>query len=111
MFKIVKNDKLFNNLIFPTKSSYLNYLPFMNKIISNRHFNFSKSYRDSISNLNPDDPFPKYDKKDFYDEHDLIINIGEKETYKGMLIICPTPIGNLNDISIRQYDVVLSSFH
>ena len=63
-------------------------------------FNFAKTYREYKTNANPDDPFPKYDKKDFYDEQDLIINIGEKETFKGMLVICPTPIGNINDISI-----------
>ena len=52
------------------------------------------------------DGFPLPEKRDIYDEDDMIINIGDKEKFKGMLIICPTPIGNINDISIRQFEAM-----
>jgi 16S rRNA (cytidine1402-2'-O)-methyltransferase len=109
MFKFAKIDK-FTKAIKNYKPQ-LQFLKRDTKQILGIHshlpkFNFSKNFRESKTNINPDDPFPKYDKKDFYDEQDLIINIGEKETFKGMLVICPTPIGNLNDISIRQYEAL-----
>lgn len=109
MFKFAKIDKFAKNL--KNYKSQLQFIKKDTKQILRIHnhlpfFNFSKNFRESKTNVNPDDPFPKYDKKDFYDEQDLIINIGEKETFKGMLVICPTPIGNLNDISIRQYEAL-----
>jgi 16S rRNA (cytidine(1402)-2'-O)-methyltransferase len=50
--------------------------------------------------------FPKFTRSDIFDEDDLIINIGDKEKFKGLLVICPTPIGNINDISLRQYEAL-----
>lgn len=50
--------------------------------------------------------FPEITKNDIFDEDDLIINIGKQEKFKGLLIVCPTPIGNINDISIRQYEAL-----
>eukprot|EP01017_Pseudomicrothorax_dubius_P041217 TRINITY_DN6569_c0_g1_i2.p1 TRINITY_DN6569_c0_g1~~TRINITY_DN6569_c0_g1_i2.p1 ORF type:complete len:492 (-),score=136.03 TRINITY_DN6569_c0_g1_i2:87-1562(-) len=37
-----------------------------------------------------------------------ILDITPKEMSHGFLVICPTPIGNLNDMSIRQYEVLLN---
>jgi 16S rRNA (cytidine(1402)-2'-O)-methyltransferase len=68
-------------------------------------FNFSKN-KNHRNDQNQDQPFPKFERSDFYDEQDLIINIGPKEAFKGMLMICPTPIGNINDISIRQFEAL-----
>ena len=28
---------------------------------------------------------------------------------KGRLVVCPTPIGNLKDLSVRQYDILSNS--
>lgn len=36
-----------------------------------------------------------------------MIDVGEpRTTIKGMLIIVPTPIGNLNDMTLRQYEAL-----
>ena len=35
------------------------------------------------------------------DEESSFIDIGEAPTYKGSLVIVPTPIGNLGDLSVR----------
>lgn len=48
-------------------------------------------------------------KAKIYQEDDLVFDIGNPEKFRGMLIICPTPIGNLNDISIRQYEAIKSA--
>lgn len=37
-----------------------------------------------------------------------IIDISPKQLSSGFLVICPTPIGNINDISIRQYETLLN---
>ena len=37
-----------------------------------------------------------------------IFDIGEVKPSKGSLIIIPTPIGNLRDLSVRQYEALLS---
>jgi 16S rRNA (cytidine1402-2'-O)-methyltransferase len=92
----------FNSIYFPK----INCVKYVIKNCNNRIKYFSTKNKDQNNNFSSDEPFPKYDKKDFYDENDLIINIGEKEKYKGLLVICPTPIGNLNDISIRQYEAM-----
>jgi 16S rRNA (cytidine1402-2'-O)-methyltransferase len=52
------------------------------------------------------DDFPKFTREDLFDENDMILNIGDKEKFKGLLVICPTPIGNINDISLRQYEAL-----
>ena len=52
------------------------------------------------------DGFPKSTSEEVYPEDELIFDIKETEKFKGMLIICPTPIGNLNDITIRQYEAI-----
>lgn len=38
-----------------------------------------------------------------------IFDIGETQTSRGSLIIIPTPIGNLKDLSIRQYEALLNA--
>jgi len=73
------------------------------RIYKNLYKTFVSSFKNSSGTAG--DPYPDA-KSDFYDENDLIINIGEKEKFKGQLVICPTPIGNLNDISIRQYEAL-----
>ncbi len=84
-----KHNKLF--MLGSTKS-----FSFYNAI--SKHFSTSKNV--------DKDGFPIPEKRDIYDEDDMIINIGEKEKFKGMLIICPTPLGNINDISIRQFEAM-----
>lgn len=46
--------------------------------------------------------------QDFMSEIDDIIDLNEKKL-RGLLTICPTPIGNLRDMSIRQYETLLDS--
>jgi 16S rRNA C1402 (ribose-2'-O) methylase RsmI len=38
------------------------------------------------------------------------VDIGEKtrEKYRGSLVVVPTPLGNLNDISLRQFEALTS---
>lgn len=52
------------------------------------------------------DGFPISTAADIYPEDDLIFDIKEPETFKGMLIVCPTPIGNVNDMTLRQYEAI-----
>lgn len=44
----------------------------------------------------------------FMSAMDEVIDIGEKKKSFGSLIIIPTPIGNLRDLSIRQYENLLN---
>lgn len=84
-------------------------LDIKNKIDTNKkNLNFNKVSTKSFSTSKhvDKDGFPIPEKRDIYDEDDMIINIGEKEKFKGMLIICPTPLGNINDISIRQFEAM-----
>jgi len=91
------------NLILNEKKFFLNNLL---KRQSNLNF-FKYSIKNFSSSKHVDkDGFPIPEKRDIYDEDDMIINIGEKEKFKGMLIICPTPLGNINDISIRQFEAM-----
>jgi len=53
-------------------------------------------------------PRKYFSNADFLSEIDNIIDIGEQKK-KGKLIICPTPIGNLKDMSIRQYETLLNA--
>ena len=39
-------------------------------------------------------------------EESSFIDIGEAPSYKGSLVIVPTPIGNLGDISVRQMEAL-----
>src|SRR5690242_6314587 len=73
-------------------------------LLNNNNNNFMKFSKFHFSSSNDD--FPKITKQDFFDEQDLIINLDGPQKYKGLLIICPTPIGNLNDLSIRQYEAL-----
>jgi 16S rRNA (cytidine1402-2'-O)-methyltransferase len=93
---IVKNLKLPTGKTFHHLSQTFTIFKTLPKYFSNK-----TNEKHNIS-----DQFPKFDKQDFYDEQDLIINVGAKDTFKGLLVICPTPIGNLNDISIRQYEAL-----
>ena len=52
------------------------------------------------------DGFPLPNEDDMDDPDDLFINVGPPEKFKGMLVICPTPIGNLNDLSVRQLEAL-----
>ena len=84
-------------------------IDFVNKSYRNRKNlnlnNISSKYFSSAKHVDKEG-FPIPEKRDIYDEDDMIINIGEKEKFKGMLIICPTPLGNINDISIRQFEAM-----
>jgi hypothetical protein len=41
------------------------------------------------------------------DPEDNTVDIGVgKPSYKGSLVIVPTPIGNLGDLSLRQYEAL-----
>lgn len=101
--------------IFKTNYPYKAQMNF-EKIFQRKHFlnsiqknNLNKFYFANFSTGNKHvdkDGFPIPEKRDLYDEDDMIINIGEKERFKGMLIICPTPLGNINDISIRQFEAM-----
>ena len=43
-----------------------------------------------------------------YSAEDNYIDVGERQTqkYRGSLIVVPTPLGNLNDISLRQFEAL-----
>ena len=42
-----------------------------------------------------------------YNAEDLTIDIGkEKPSYRGSLVVVPTPIGNLGDVSVRQMEAL-----
>lgn len=42
------------------------------------------------------------------DDNTLTLN-EEKQSYKGSLVVVPTPIGNLGDLSLRQYEALTES--
>ena len=43
----------------------------------------------------------------FTDPEDTIVDIGEERpSYRGSLVIVPTPIGNLGDLSVRQIEAL-----
>ena len=43
----------------------------------------------------------------FTDQEDTIVDVGdERPSYKGSLVIVPTPIGNLGDLSVRQIEAL-----
>ena len=43
-----------------------------------------------------------------WDDQDRIIDIGEqkKQQYRGSLLVIPTPLGNLGDISLRSFEAL-----
>ncbi len=43
-----------------------------------------------------------------YNGEDKIVDIGEtkRPTYRGSLLVVPTPIGNLSDMSLRQFEAL-----
>ena len=47
--------------------------------------------------------------KDFFKGYEEVVDVPELVSPRGMLTICPTPIGNLRDISIRQYQALKSA--
>mmetsp|Transcript_4366 Transcript_4366/g.7374 ORF Transcript_4366/g.7374 Transcript_4366/m.7374 type:complete len:207 (-) Transcript_4366:1450-2070(-) len=54
-------------------------------------------------------PKSEFQSSIFVDPEDNIIDIGlddGKNLYRGQLIVVPTPIGNLGDISLRQYEAL-----
>jgi hypothetical protein len=49
----------------------------------------------------------RFESSIFVDPEDNTIEIGnDKPSYKGSLVIVPTPIGNLGDLSLRQYEAL-----
>lgn len=49
----------------------------------------------------------RFESSIFVDPEDNTIDIGnDKPSYKGSLVIVPTPIGNLGDLSLRQYEAL-----
>ena len=50
------------------------------------------------------------ESRSIYDTEDLMVDIGqEKPSYRGSLVIVPTPIGNLGDLSVRQMEALTTS--
>lgn len=45
-----------------------------------------------------------------WDEEDRVIDVGEqrRQAYRGSLIVVPTPLGNLGDLSLRQFEALTS---
>jgi 16S rRNA (cytidine1402-2'-O)-methyltransferase len=88
---------------------------FCNNVILNKNYKkesckFASKYNNTFFYLKKT-YFSDYFKESstsskIYQEDDLIFDISKPEKFRGMLIICPTPIGNLNDISIRQYEAL-----
>lgn len=67
--------------------------PILNPIVPRFHFSSSSRFQSSI----------------FVDPEDNTITLGEEDkepSYRGSLVIVPTPIGNLGDISLRQYEAL-----
>ena len=73
---------------------------------SNNKANLSKPIRFQFCEKVDKDGFPLPNENDYDDPDDLFINIGPPEKFKGMLVICPTPIGNLNDLTVRQLEAL-----
>ena len=46
---------------------------------------------------------------DYFKDYEEVIESNTVHNTRGMLTICPTPIGNLRDISIRQYQALKSA--
>lgn len=63
-------------------------------------------FKSSLFRCLPFLPFTSFSS--FMSPMDEVIDIGEKKKSFGSLIIIPTPIGNLRDLSIRQYENLLS---
>ena len=42
----------------------------------------------------------------FLSEEDIIVDVGDAPTYKGLLVLVPTPIGNLGDMTVRQFEAL-----
>lgn len=47
--------------------------------------------------------------EDYFKDYEEVIESQIVHNTRGMLTICPTPIGNLRDISIRQYQILKSA--
>lgn len=90
----MKSFKLINHRFIKFKGFYL---------INPKQFITKHTYKED-KKKNNDSILDKNDK--FYKEDDLIFDIIEPQKFKGSLLICPTPIGNLNDLSIRQYEAL-----
>lgn len=86
--------RLFNTLL--RKKSYSHQF-FISKSFATKHKTKFPKEEDFIKNTSKEKEYP---------EDDLIFDIKQQEKFRGMLIICPTPIGNLNDISLRQYEAI-----
>ena len=83
----------------------------MKKLISKKKhlISFKEDKLKNIFGYKLDLLFCTEKKTNFISEIEDIIEIGEKKKAKGQLIICPTPIGNIKDISIRQYESLLNA--
>lgn len=53
-----------------------------------------------------EEPSPYLKDKNFFKDYEEVIESPDLSSSRGMLTICPTPIGNLRDISIRQYQTL-----
>ncbi|OMJ93522.1 hypothetical protein SteCoe_3498 [Stentor coeruleus] len=53
-----------------------------------------------------EEPSPYLNDKNFFKDYEEVIESSDLSSSRGMLTICPTPIGNLRDISIRQYQAL-----
>ena len=99
MLNTFSNKKLFKNIFNKTNkntSKLINYSIFKLSTNNDYYTNSDKNYDENNNKKN----------SDFYPEDDLIFDIKKPEKFKGMLVICPTPIGNINDITIRQYEAI-----
>ena len=61
-----------------------------------------------MRSLVPFPPVRRFSSSSIFDnnEESSFVDIGEAPSYKGSLVIVPTPIGNLGDLSVRQMEAL-----
>ena len=81
------------------------------KHVLNQKYSISLKENNSnkILRQKTDFSFCTSNKPNFMSEIEDMMEIGQKKKIKGRLIICPTPLGNIQDITIRQYENLLKA--
>ena len=64
-----------------------------------RKRNLYESYKKGFE----EEPSEHMQHKDFFHGYEDVIDVVPELPMRGMLTVCPTPIGNLRDITLRQY--------